>query len=149
MNSKLEMMVAEMKARSPRDADEWINSFVAVADRFPACIVITDMTIAGGPMVFVNRGLHLIYGVASNEFHHHLSITICVYFYHQNALSFSRHYLSHLISFPLPCLTVEFSRQTGYSFNEAVGRNCRFLQGPESELESIQAIRFDVIIFIC
>jgi hypothetical protein len=49
-------MVNEMKARSPRDADEWINSFVAVADRFPACIVITDMTIAGGPMVFVNRG---------------------------------------------------------------------------------------------
>jgi hypothetical protein len=49
-------MVSEMKARSPRDADEWINSFVAVADRFPACIVITDMTIAGGPMVFVNRG---------------------------------------------------------------------------------------------
>ena len=45
-----------MRARSPRDADEWINSFVAVADRFPACIVITDMTIAGGPMVFVNRG---------------------------------------------------------------------------------------------
>jgi hypothetical protein len=56
LNSKLELMVSEMKARSPRDADEWINSFVAVADRFPACIVITDMTIAGGPMVFVNRG---------------------------------------------------------------------------------------------
>ena len=56
LNSKLELMVSEMRARSPRDADEWINSFVAVADRFPACIVITDMTIAGGPMVFVNRG---------------------------------------------------------------------------------------------
>ena len=48
----------EMKQRAPRDADEWINSFVALADRFPACIVITDMTIAGAPMIFVNRGTH-------------------------------------------------------------------------------------------
>ena len=56
--SKLDSMIIEMKQRAPRDADEWINSFVALADRFPACIVITDMTIAGAPMIFVNRGKH-------------------------------------------------------------------------------------------
>jgi hypothetical protein len=58
LSSKLELMIMEMKQRAPRDADEWINSFVALADRFPACIVITDMTIAGAPMIFVNRGTH-------------------------------------------------------------------------------------------
>ena len=52
-------MIVEMKQRAPRDADEWINSFVALADRFPACIVITDMTIAGAPMIYVNRGTYV------------------------------------------------------------------------------------------
>ena len=49
-------MINEMRERAPRDADEWLNSFVAVAYDFPACIVITDMTVAGAPMIFVNLG---------------------------------------------------------------------------------------------
>ena len=59
LSSKLELMIVEMKQRAPRDADEWINSFVALSDRFPACIVITDMTIAGAPMIYVNRGTYV------------------------------------------------------------------------------------------
>ena len=77
VSSKLDLMIREMRDRAPRDAEEWLNSFVAVADSYPACIVITDMTIAGGPMIYINPS---------------------------------------------------FSLTTGYSFDEAVGRNCRFLQ---------------------
>merc|ERR1712070_1108867 len=35
----------------------------------------------------------------------------------------------------------EFCRTTGYSKEESIGRNCRFLQGPRTELESIDTIR--------
>jgi PAS domain S-box-containing protein len=74
----------------PKDADDWLNNFVASAESFPACIVISDMTIPGAPMVYVNS---------------------------------------------------EFCRTTGYSREESTGRNCRFLQGPDTEPEAIQVIR--------
>jgi len=35
----------------------------------------------------------------------------------------------------------EFCKTTGYSKEEATGRNCRFLQGPDTEPEAIQVIR--------
>ncbi|CAM9142410.1 unnamed protein product [Discosporangium mesarthrocarpum] len=76
--------------KQPSDADEWLNMFVSTAESFPACIVISDMTIPGAPMVFIND---------------------------------------------------EFTRTTGYTKEEAVGRNCRFLQGPDTEPESIAVIR--------
>jgi PAS domain S-box-containing protein len=77
-------------SKMAKDADDWLNMFVSTAESFPACIVISDMTIPGAPMVFVNS---------------------------------------------------EFSRTTGYAKEEAVGRNCRFLQGPDTEPESIAVIR--------
>ncbi|CAM9252965.1 unnamed protein product [Choristocarpus tenellus] len=77
-------------SKQPSDADEWLNMFVSTAESFPACIVISDMTIPGAPMVFIND---------------------------------------------------EFTRTTGYTKEEAVGRNCRFLQGPDTEPESIAVIR--------
>jgi PAS domain S-box-containing protein len=83
-------MLQQVEGKTPQDADDWLNTFVATAESFPACIVISDMTIPGAPMVFVNS---------------------------------------------------EFCRTTGYSREEAVGRNCRFLQGPETEPEAIQVIR--------
>jgi PAS domain S-box-containing protein len=86
----IENMIASVDSKGPQDADDWLNTFVATAESFPACIVISDMTIPGAPMVFVNQ---------------------------------------------------EFCRTTGYSREEAVGRNCRFLQGPETEPEAIQVIR--------
>jgi len=54
------------------------------------CIVISDMSVPGAPMVYVNP---------------------------------------------------PFCRCTGYEREEAVGRNCRFLQGPETEFESLRVIR--------
>lgn len=86
----IEGMIGDMDKKGPQDADDWLNNFVASAESFPACIVISDMTIPGAPMVFVNQ---------------------------------------------------EFVRTTGYARDEAVGRNCRFLQGPETEPEAIQVIR--------
>ena len=74
----------------PQDADDWLNMFISSAESFPACIVISDMTIPGAPMVYINS---------------------------------------------------EFTKTTGYTKEEAVGRNCRFLQGPETEPESIAVIR--------
>eukprot|EP01039_Chlorochromonas_danica_P005281 gene5280-5816_t len=89
-NAQVESMLASADSKVPQDADDWLNIFVATAESLPACIVISDMTIPGAPMVFVNN---------------------------------------------------EFCKTTGYSKEEAVGRNCRFLQGPETEPEAIQVIR--------
>jgi PAS domain S-box-containing protein len=89
-NSEVEGMLNTAGNKAPKDADDWLNNFVSTAESFPACIVISDMTIPGAPMVYVNS---------------------------------------------------EFCRTTGYAKDEATGRNCRFLQGPETEPEAIQVIR--------
>jgi PAS domain S-box-containing protein len=89
-NSGLEGALSGGDDKAPKDADDWLNMFVATAESMPACIVISDMTIPGAPMVYVNQ---------------------------------------------------EFCRTTLYEKDEAVGRNCRFLQGPDTEPEAIQVIR--------
>ncbi|KAG5176429.1 PAS domain-containing protein [Tribonema minus] len=85
--------VSNTKAWSTKnatDADDWLKAFIATADSFPACIVVSDMTQPGAPMIFVNDA---------------------------------------------------FCKVTGYSKEETVGRNCRFLQGPDTEPEAIALIR--------
>ena len=89
-SNEMDQVVSNLNAAAPKDADEWLNSFVSLAESLPACIVISDMTIAGAPMVYVNE---------------------------------------------------EFCNTTGYKREEATGRNCRFLQGPDTEPEAIQVIR--------
>jgi PAS domain S-box-containing protein len=42
---------------------------------------------------------------------------------------------------PIIYVSEEFERQTGYPPEEVLGRNCRFLQGPETDPAAIQAIR--------
>ena len=42
---------------------------------------------------------------------------------------------------PMVYVNDEFCRITGYDKAEALGRNCRFLQGPATEVEAIQVIR--------
>lgn len=42
---------------------------------------------------------------------------------------------------PIVYVTPEFERQTGYSRNEAVGKNCRFLQGPDTDPITVGKIR--------
>ncbi len=42
---------------------------------------------------------------------------------------------------PVIYVSEEFERQTGYSVQEAVGRNCRFLQGPDTDPNAVKAIR--------
>ena len=42
---------------------------------------------------------------------------------------------------PMVYVSREFERQTGYSNHEAIGRNCRFLQGPGTNPEAVEAIR--------
>ncbi|KAG5182193.1 PAS domain-containing protein [Tribonema minus] len=86
-------LAASSKAWSGRgseDADDWLGKFVRAAEGFPACIVVSEMTVPGAPMVFVNA---------------------------------------------------EFCRVTGYSKVESIGRNCRFLQGPETEPDAVDTIR--------
>ena len=72
------------------DVAGWVHSFAGVAETYPACIVISDMSMPGNPMFFVNA---------------------------------------------------EFCRVTGYAKNEAQGRNCRFLQGPKTEPQSVAVIQ--------
>ena len=42
---------------------------------------------------------------------------------------------------PIIFVSDEFERQTGYPPDEVLGRNCRFLQGPETDPKAVQAIR--------
>ena len=42
---------------------------------------------------------------------------------------------------PMIFVSEQFTAQTGYTAAEAVGRNCRFLQGPETSPHAIAAIR--------
>jgi diguanylate cyclase (GGDEF)-like protein/PAS domain S-box-containing protein len=42
---------------------------------------------------------------------------------------------------PIVFVNAAFTAITGYSFDEAAGRNCRFLQGPETDQHSVAAIR--------
>ena len=42
---------------------------------------------------------------------------------------------------PMIFISDEFEKQTGYSPKEALGRNCRFLQGPETDPDAVNAIR--------
>ena len=42
---------------------------------------------------------------------------------------------------PMIYVSDEFEKQTGYSPEEAIGQNCRFLQGPDTSSEAVKAIR--------
>ena len=42
---------------------------------------------------------------------------------------------------PMIFISDEFEVQTGYSAEEALGRNCRFLQGPGTDPKAVEAIR--------
>lgn len=42
---------------------------------------------------------------------------------------------------PMIFVSDEFELQTGYSPEDAIGRNCRFLQGPETNPHAVEAIR--------
>ena len=42
---------------------------------------------------------------------------------------------------PIIFVSEEFARQTGYAPEETLGRNCRFLQGPETDPRAVEAIR--------
>lgn len=41
---------------------------------------------------------------------------------------------------PVIYISDGFSKLTGYGFDEVVGRNCRFLQGPETDRDDVQKI---------
>ena len=42
---------------------------------------------------------------------------------------------------PMIFVSDEFEAQTGYTPEEALGRNCRFLQGPDTNPHAVEAIR--------
>lgn len=42
---------------------------------------------------------------------------------------------------PMIYVSEEFASQTGYSVEESLGRNCRFLQGPDTSPHAIESIR--------
>ncbi len=42
---------------------------------------------------------------------------------------------------PMIYVSDEFLLQTGYTPDEALGRNCRFLQGPDTNPHAVEAIR--------
>ncbi|KAJ8614546.1 hypothetical protein CTAYLR_000856, partial [Chrysophaeum taylorii] len=79
--------IREIRHQGP---EEWLLMFRSVVDKLKAAVVLSDMSIPGGPMICVNS-------------------TFCTI--------------------------------TGYARQEAEGRNCRFLQGPATQLESLRVIQ--------
>ena len=73
----------------PVDQKGWLFSIVSAVEKMDVSVSISDMRVAGNPLVYVNQA---------------------------------------------------FCRMTGYSKSEILGRNCRFLQGPETEVESVSAL---------
>ena len=47
----------------------------------------------------------------------------------------------HIEGYPMVFVNKCFTEVTGFSKEESIGRNCRFLQGPKTEPESIETIR--------
>ena len=45
---------------------------------------------------------------------------------------------------PMVFISDEFVNQTGYSIEESLGKNCRFLQGPETDKNDIDYIRLAI-----
>ena len=45
---------------------------------------------------------------------------------------------------PMVYISKEFSKHTGYSVKESLGKNCRFLQGPETDENDIQQIKLSL-----
>ena len=50
----------------------------------------------------------------------------------------------NIIDCPMVYGSEEFVSQTGYNVNEALGKNCRFLQGPETDPNDINSIRMAI-----
>ena len=46
---------------------------------------------------------------------------------------------------PMIYVSEEFERQTGYAAAEAIGHNCRFLQGPGTDPDAVQAVRYALL----
>ncbi|MEM9247427.1 MAG: PAS domain-containing protein [Pseudomonadota bacterium] len=42
---------------------------------------------------------------------------------------------------PMVFISPQFETQTGYGIAESMGKNCRFLQGPETDPAAVEAIR--------
>jgi len=45
---------------------------------------------------------------------------------------------------PMVYVSEEFESQTGYTVQESLGKNCRFLQGPETDPQDIDHIRLAI-----
>ena len=73
----------------PPDAAGWLQSVISVVESMPVGVTLSDMRVAGNPLIYANQ---------------------------------------------------EFCRLTGYSKSEVLGRNCRFLQGPDTELSGVAAL---------
>lgn len=46
-----------------------------------------------------------------------------------------------LTDYPITFVNSSFEQLTGYSAGEVIGKNCRFLQGPDTDLETVQRMR--------
>ncbi|KAJ1617067.1 PAS domain-containing protein, partial [Pavlovales sp. CCMP2436] len=51
----------------PGDCTRFISKFTLLFDKYPACICLSDMTMPGSPMIFVNQGFSAITGYRPHE----------------------------------------------------------------------------------
>ncbi|KAL3930040.1 MAG: hypothetical protein SGPRY_001702, partial [Prymnesium sp.] len=97
----------------PEDAAHWLYALTNLAERAPVSVTLCDTRLPGLPMIYVNEER----GVVGFR------------------LGFGL-----VLSLPIDFANQEFTRLTGYTKAEAQGRNCRFLQGPNTQLAAVRML---------
>lgn len=92
-------------------ADDWMAVFCDHSESFPACITVSDCTLPDWPMVKFPSIYQTI--IFSNQKAHVFKVFV----------------------------NTQFLETTGYGRDEVIGRNCRFLQGIETEQDQVQILR--------
>lgn len=63
----LHKMLTQLRKRVPKTIEQWLAILISLADNYPLCCVVSDMSAAGAPMVYVNTEFCRITGYEHSE----------------------------------------------------------------------------------
>lgn len=59
--------LTQLQKRVPKTIEEWLAILISLADNYPLCCVVSDMSAPGAPMVYVNKEFCRITGYEHSE----------------------------------------------------------------------------------
>lgn len=59
--------LSQLRKRAPKTAEQWLSVVASLADGYSLCVVISDMSASGAPMVYVNQEFCRITGYKHSE----------------------------------------------------------------------------------